>query len=148
MSIAGEMPDLEQELEFENACLEAEEEAESWELVSEYAAELEAQGWEAWLQELFPQYVNRGFAPHHRKFWEWAWEINEQDQPDPHLLIWPRGHGKSTSVELLPVMCGARRTRSYVLYFCGTQDQADGHVSTVGSMLESPQIAHYYPDLG
>jgi len=68
-------------------------------------------------------------------------------RPSPFIGIWPRGGGKSTSAELGTVSIGARGVRSYVLYICETQDQADEHVGNVAGMLESPQIERYYPAL-
>lgn len=63
------------------------------------------------------------------------------------MCIWPRGGGKSTSVELAVVAVGAFRRRSYVLYVCGTQEQADDHVANIGLLLESDTVAEYHPAL-
>ena len=54
----------------------------------------------------------------------------------------------STSVELACVAVGARQSRKYVLYVCGTQQQADDHVANVAGMLESDAVARHHPALG
>lgn len=40
---------------------------------------------------------------------------------------------------------GAREERKYCLYISGTRDQADDHVASIASLLESPEMAKYYP---
>jgi hypothetical protein len=50
-------------------------------------------------------------------------------------------------IEALACAVGARGTRSYVLYVCGTQDQADDHVSTARRMLEKPTMRRAHPTL-
>jgi len=63
------------------------------------------------------------------------------------IAVWPRGGGKSTTAELLTIALAARNVRSYCLYCCGTQKQADDHVGSIAARLESPQIAIRYPEL-
>lgn len=105
-------------------------------------------GWEDWLTQLFPQYCTAGFAPHHQEFWEWVWTIRPGTSPRPFVAVWPRGGAKSTSIELACVVLGSRQARSYILYVCGSQEQADNHVATVASMLESSHLERIYPLLG
>lgn len=52
------------------------------------------------------------------------------------MALWPRGGAKSTSAELATAALGVRRVRKYALYVSGTQDKADKHVATIGSVLE------------
>lgn len=111
------------------------------------ATTLEASGWQDWVTALFPSHVRAGFAARHIKLWSWAWAIERGERPRPFIGIWPRGGGKSTTAELVTVAIGARAVRSYVLYICETQDQADEHVSTIANLLESDQIAAHYPQL-
>jgi len=59
--------------------------------------------------------------------------------------IWPRGGGKSTTAEAACVAVGARDVRGYALYISETQDQADKHVESIGTMLESPEFGRAYP---
>lgn len=111
---------------------------------------------ELWLTRVLPAHVGATgdesvadaeelFAGHHRDFWAWLWSIEPEVRPDPHVAIWPRGGAKSTSAELAAVALGCRRKRSYGLYVCRTQDQADDHVGNVASMLEGPGVARWYP---
>lgn len=110
--------------------------------------------WRKWVPEMFPGYVSDDdghlipFAPHHEEFWEKTWSIESGVRPAPGVYVWGRGQAKSTNVEMAAVSLGARRIVRYVLYVCGTQDQADDHVANIGDMLEKPTVAHYYPELG
>lgn len=104
--------------------------------------------WRGWLKELFPEYVRHDFAPHHEEFWEWLWAVRGDERPKPFVAIWPRGHAKSTNAEMSVVALGARKIKRYVLYVCGTQDQADDHVQNIADMLESEGVGGYYADLG
>lgn len=63
------------------------------------------------------------------------------------MAIWSRAGAKSTSAELACVRVGAKRTRKYIWYCCGTQEQADKHVETIASMLESPTMTIHHPAL-
>src|SRR5262245_19348488 len=109
--------------------------------------------WEAWLTTLFRRYFTDAtgwlipFAPHHAEFWQWVWAIRRGERPRPFIGIWARGGGKSTDVELSCVMMGALKTRKYALYVSGTQEQSDDHVQNIATMLESPEVARYYPQL-
>ena len=94
-------------------------------------------GWQESLSRSFPGYVSAGFAPHHAEFWEWVWAIKHNDRPRPFVAIWPRGGAKSTSAELAAVAVYRRRARNYIVYVCESQEQADKHVSTIASLLES-----------
>lgn len=92
------------------------------------------------------------FAEHHREFWRWAWQIDLGRQPvmggiprDGLIGVWPRGGAKSTTVEMATTSVAARGRRRYALYVCGTQNQADDHVATVGEMLTTARIAEDYP---
>lgn len=102
---------------------------------------------EAWLHALFPSYVAHPFADRHDDLWEWAWDVRKGASTDPFVACWGRGGAKSTSAELVTVRWGATKARSYGLYLCNTQAQADDHISTIGTLLETPAIATYYPHL-
>ncbi len=106
-----------------------------------------AEGWSDWLRALFPSYVSHPFAERHSDLWGWAWDIRKGEDSDPFVGCWGRGGAKSTSAELVCVRWGATKARSYGLYLCNTQDQADDHISTIGSLLETPAVATHYPHL-
>lgn len=101
-----------------------------------------------WLATLFPATVTAPFGDHHIDFWERLWEIDAgPTPPDPLVSVWNRGGAKSSSLEMGVVALGARGVRSYCLYVCRTQDMADDHVGEIGVLLESPEIAAFYPAL-
>ena len=109
--------------------------------------------YESWLRELFADWLTDSsgrvipLAEHHHEFWRWVWSVEKGTRPAPFVAIWPRGGGKSTSVELACVALGARRARRYVLYVCNTQAQADDHVQNIGALLESASVEAAYPDM-
>lgn len=111
---------------------------------------------ELWLSRVTPAHVGATgeesvveaealFGEHHREFWTWLWSIEPEVRPDPYVAIWPRGGAKSTSAELAAAALGCRRKRTYGLYVCRTQSQADDHVGNVASILEGQGVATFYP---
>ncbi len=75
--------------------------------------------WRAWLERFFPSTVRAGFASRHERFWAWAWSVGTEEVdaevPRPYVAPWPRGGGKSTTLETAAVAWGARRRRRFVL---------------------------------
>lgn len=104
----------------------------------------DAQGW---LRALFPSYVAHPFAQRHVDLWAWAWPARLGADVDPFVACWGRGGAKSTSAELVTVRWGAVKARRYGLYLCNTQDQADDHVQTIATLMETTTIAQHYPHL-
>lgn len=80
--------------------------------------------------------------------WDWAADIELGEYLDPFIGIWPRDRGKSTHAECLVADLGAREKRQSCLYVCGTQDQADKHVATIATILESDEMTRYFPEVG
>lgn len=103
--------------------------------------------WRAWCLDVFPQYYSDNFGERHRLFWEHIEQIGETSNLPALVAIWPRGSGKSTTVEGAIVRMAAKRVRRYGWYISATQDQADKHVASVAGMLEAQTIGYYYPDL-
>jgi hypothetical protein len=102
--------------------------------------------WEPWLERLFPHSVRAGFAPRHRRFWEWAWRITPTSDPEAFVGLWPRGGAKSSTAELGTVALGTRGKRRYALYVRDTQDRADDSVQNIAALLESASVARTYPE--
>lgn len=95
-----------------------------------------------------------GFAAHQQQFWKWAWQVRRGHAPtigglvrDGIIGIWPRGGGKSSTIEMFVTSVAARRARRYVLYVCSTQPQADDHVENIADMMTSERLAEDYPTL-
>jgi hypothetical protein len=102
---------------------------------------------DGWLRALFPSYVAHPFAPRHDALWDWAWSVELGRNVDPFVACWGRGGAKSTSAELVTVRWGATKARRYGLYLSNTQDQADDHVQTIATLMETKAIAAHYPHL-
>jgi len=94
----------------------------------------------AWLAEAFPQYTRHELAQRHVDMWDWVTDIKPGVRPSPLCAIWPRGGAKSTTAELAAANTGVSGRRRYTLYVSDTQEQADKHVSTIASMLESTGV--------
>ncbi len=75
------------------------------------------------------------------------WSLQRGLRPNPFIAIWSRGCGKSTNAEIACVALGARNVRKYAWYVSGTQDLADDHVNSIGSLLETDALARRYPQL-
>lgn len=110
------------------------------------------QDWKRWVRRLFPDHVSDSdgdfvpFAKHHERFWRHIWSIRRGVAPPPTLFGLARGHAKSTSMELACIALGARGVRTYVLYVCGGQKQADEHVGNIQDAIEgSEELATLYP---
>lgn len=109
--------------------------------------------YERWLRTYFPQYLsfsdNPGvpvaMAPHHHEFWRWMMALRRDTRPATFIGVWPRGGGKSTAVELGLTYIAALRLRTYALYICNRQDQANDHVATVSALLGERQYSDDYP---
>lgn len=117
---------------------------------------LERQGWEKWLKTLGPNTFTGDFAPFHRDLWEWYWpatikqksgdRINLEDIT--YFAIWGRGLGKSSSAEWLAIAEGCLIQKGFVLYVCGTAEQAEAHVEAIRDRLETePDLKNAYPGM-
>lgn len=117
-----------------------------------------------WLMTFFPEYCSYPFSDFHVEFWTHIWctvaglPINgtgdyDQDgtfdpRPPAYFAIWPRGAAKSTSSEIACVMLGALGVKTYGLYVCESQEQANDHINNIGALLEVPvtsPFANCYP---
>lgn len=59
---------------------------------------LESDDWRAVLPAVVPDYASVPFAPHHHDLWDWVWDIDLNDRPQPFCAIWPRGGGKAVDM--------------------------------------------------
>ena len=100
-----------------------------------------------WLAAILPRFFVAPFAPHHLHFWQHTWAIERYSRPRPYVGIMSRGGAKSTSAEAAVVALGARRKRRYAWYVCRSAEQAMDHVDSIASMLESPYVAAWYPEM-
>jgi reverse gyrase len=105
-------------------------------------------GWNERIPALFGRYFWFPFSAPHDDLWTWEDGITLESSPRPFVAIWPRGRGKSTTTEAVVADVAIRGVRTYCLYVCATQDQADKHVATIARMLESDSVARYAPNVG
>lgn len=92
--------------------------------------------WQDWLRRNFPHVTTAPFGARHLRLWEWFEALTPGEKPRARVEIWPRGGAKSSTVELAVTRLGVKLSRRFVLYVSGTQEQADAHVQTIGSLFE------------
>jgi hypothetical protein len=109
--------------------------------------EMRGLGWEQWTGKALPSLAAFPFGDHHREMWDWGWQLEPRKRSSAGHFIacWPRGGGKSTTIESITVAAGATRRRQFVLYVSATQALADQHVSDIAARLESSELAALYP---
>lgn len=103
--------------------------------------------WDDWLYTLFPNLFYQPFVDRHEEFWRHVEAIEPGAKPAAFFAIWGRGGGKSTNAEAAAVRLGAKGARKFCLYTRSTQDKANESVMNIAAMLESKQVAKYYPKL-
>ena len=75
-------------------------------------------------------------GPRHLGLWAWFGALTPGVKPQARIEIYPRGGAKSTMAEQGTAYAALTRRRFFALYVCGTQDQADAHLSAVAGLLE------------
>ena len=100
--------------------------------------------WQERLPLVYPKSFSLPFAEYHTDLWQWFDDLDLK-MPPSLIVVWPRGGGKSTGAEVATIEGGASKTRMYCWYVRETQDQADRSVDNIAALLESPEVARYYP---
>ena len=72
----------------------------------------------------------------HLNVWDWFGGMKAGEPEQSRVEIWGRGGSKSTIAEQGCAYLGCSLKRRFVLYVCGTQDQADMHVQAIAALLE------------
>jgi phage terminase large subunit-like protein len=88
-----------------------------------------------WLQSFFADTCSAPPSQRHEEFWDWIDALEEGIRPEAYIAIWPRGGGKSTTVEHGCARVGQRLTRRFALYVCETQAQANLHVQAISTLF-------------
>jgi hypothetical protein len=100
-----------------------------------------------WAKHFYPSLLTRPFTSYQNEFWNWAIELEKDAKPRPRIECQPRGAGKSTHSRTLVTYLLARKIKSYVLYICATDHQAQKHFNAIKTMLESEKLLKAYPHL-
>lgn len=110
----------------------------------------------AWLRAIAPQVFTHPFEWFHREFLDWYWPLLKariagkdipEDMPRAGLLCLGRGLGKSALFEAIALAEGAHFGRSFGVYVSSTVEKASEHLQTVRALIESSEVARYYPGL-
>lgn len=93
--------------------------------------------WREWCAKFYPVATQYEFAPRHVRLWEWFESLESGVAPPPEVHVWPRGGAKSGTCELGVTRLCVKLTRRLVLYVSATQDQAEKHVQSIASLMET-----------
>lgn len=93
--------------------------------------------WPDWADRLWP---GRVYADRHERLWGWFAALTPGRKPLARIEDWPRGGGKSATVEGGAAYAGVTGRRRFALYVSGTQAKADVHVQAIGALLERAGI--------
>lgn len=119
------------------------------------AAEIE-RGYDKWLPAIAPKVFSHSFEWFHDLFFSWYWPLLKarvaktelpEDTPRAGLLCLGRGLGKSAMLEGVALAEGAHFGRSFGLYVSSTKQKCAEHLQNVRGLIESSEVAHYYPGL-
>lgn len=114
------------------------------------------ESWAIWLPSIAPRTFTAPFEDFHADFLDWYWtllalraagEKIPEDYPFAGLLALGRGLGKSTILEAIALAEGAHIPRSFGVYISSTQDKAREHLQSIRYLIESSEVARYYPGL-
>ncbi len=96
------------------------------------------QPWPDWAAQLWP---GRVYAARHERLWDWFAALTPGTKPLARIEDWPRGGGKSATVEGGTAYAGVTGRRRFALYVSGTQAKADVHVQSIAGLLERCGVA-------
>jgi hypothetical protein len=91
-----------------------------------------------WIQRYYGNFTTAEWADRHKRVFDWFDAIEPNIAPRFDLVeTWGRGGAKSSTVEIGTARWCAKLSRRYVLYLCGTQEQANKHVQSISTLLGS-----------
>ena len=67
--------------------------------------------WRDFCLEVFPNYYRDNFGERHTQFWQHIERIGVENNLPALIAIWPRGSGKSTTMEGAVARLGAKEVR-------------------------------------
>ncbi|GAB5520327.1 MAG: hypothetical protein RhofKO_25780 [Rhodothermales bacterium] len=89
--------------------------------------------WRPWLGVVSPHLT--AFGTRHTAFWDHVEAIQPKVRPRPYIAPWPRKGGKTTTGENAVGYLAEQRKRSFCLYVCGTQDNANDRVAGIETIF-------------
>jgi hypothetical protein len=112
--------------------------------------------YDIWFPSIAPKVFSHPFEWFHRLFLDWYWPLLKlrvsgatvpADIPLAALLCLGRGLGKSAILEGVSLAEGAHFGEAFGLYVSSTKDKCGEHLQNVRALIESSEIARYYPGL-
>lgn len=118
------------------------------------AIDLEGRGYREWLATVSPHiFAGYNWPEFHAGFWDWCWPLllklrdGERLTTEKRALLYclGRGLGKSTNAEHGLLAAGALKGELLAVYLSSKQDKANPHISSLRELIESTELARYYP---
>src|SRR5262245_50461628 len=112
--------------------------------------------YDKWLPAVAPKVFSHAFEWFHALFFDWYWPLLKmrvskapipEDMPLASVLCLGRGLGKSAMLEGVALAEGAHFGRSFGLYVSSTKKKCEEHLQNVRGLIESSEVARYYPGL-
>lgn len=95
-----------------------------------------AETWQDFLAQHFPERLTYPLSRRHIRLWEWFARLSPGVDLPVRIEGWPRGGGKSTSVQDGIAWLATKGEIKFVLYVCGTQADAQMHLASIATRLE------------
>jgi len=87
------------------------------------------------LEENFKYVFTSPLGERHKRLYNWFMKPEQIA-----VEIWPRGSAKSTSAQLGVCWLAKENKKKFVLYVSNTQSQANAHLASIGSLLETLEM--------
>ena len=101
------------------------------------------QDYEQWLKTHFQNVCSSPLAERHHRLWRWFQSLKTGEMVPAQIEVWPRGGAKSSTADLGCAFLNHQKKevkRHFVLYVCGTQEQAELHVQAIATLFEKLKV--------
>lgn len=93
-------------------------------------------GYSEFLRIYHANSVSSGMAEHHKEFWQWIERIRPGETVPARCAFWPRGGGKSTTIELAVAYLVKVAARGVIVVVSATADSATKHLANIKAFLQ------------
>jgi len=93
-------------------------------------------GYSEFLRIYHANSVSSGMAEHHKEFWAWIERIRPGETVPARCAFWPRGGGKSTTIELAVAYLVKIAARGVIVVVSATADSATKHLANIKAFLQ------------
>jgi hypothetical protein len=89
------------------------------------------------------------FSDEHRSIYEWSDEITDTHTPEPLVAILPRGHGKTTTLDMVVLRLMTRMVngRDVIVFIAKNMKKSTERVASLLKAIQRPYILRKYPKM-